>query len=170
MVFTPDGNGGEHWQRQFADRRYQSAIAAGTGRDAGFLIEHFGLFDLKFRLTPQADGLQWSLAGWRFAGIRLPRWSVPKIECLESADGERFTFDIDVTFPLIGWLIHYRGWLMPQNSRPPTHGREFRANDQRGSASGCLSNTLILRSRWPEPWQRPQRPGSARCRAPASAT
>ena len=48
VVFTPDGNSGEHWQRQFADRRYQNAIAAGTGRDAGFLIEHFGLFDLKF--------------------------------------------------------------------------------------------------------------------------
>jgi hypothetical protein len=39
---------------------------------------------------------------------------VPRIACLESADGERFIFDIDVTFPLIGWLIHYRGWLEPR--------------------------------------------------------
>ena len=67
------------------------------------------------------DGLQWSLAGWRCLGIPLPRWSVPSIECLESADGERYTFDIDVTFPLIGWLMHYRGWLLPQDdvSQPP---------------------------------------------------
>ena len=116
VVFTPDGKGGEHWERQFADRRYQSTMAVGAGRDKGFLIEHFGLFDLQFRLTPRADGLQWSLAGWRLVGIPLPGWSVPKVECLEAADGERFTFDIDVTFPLIGWLVHYRGWLSPDGS------------------------------------------------------
>jgi hypothetical protein len=113
VSFTPDGKGSEHWDRKFSDRRYASTIAAGEGRDQDFLIEHFGLFHLQFRLTPQPDRLMWTLAGWRLMGIPLPRWSIPRIECVESADGERFTFDIDVTFPLIGWLIHYRGWLLP---------------------------------------------------------
>lgn len=27
-------------------------------------------------------------------------------------DGDRFTFDIDVAFPLIGHVIHYKGWLV----------------------------------------------------------
>jgi hypothetical protein len=27
---------------------------------------------------------------------------------------DRLTFDIDVKFPLIGQLIHYRGWLTQQ--------------------------------------------------------
>ena len=113
VVFTPDGNGGERWERQFGDRRYASRIAAGDGRDAGFLVERFGWFDLKFRLAPRSDGLQWSLAGWRLLGVPLPYWSVPKAGSLESADGERFTFDIEAAFPLLGRLIRYRGWLMP---------------------------------------------------------
>jgi hypothetical protein len=29
--------------------------------------------------------------------------------CLRFAD--RFVFDIDVRFPLVGELVHYRGWL-----------------------------------------------------------
>ena len=111
VLFTPDGQGGERWDRRFGDRRYASSISAGEGRDRGLLIEHFGLFHLRFQLSPRPDGLAWSLAGWRLLGIPLPRWSVPHIDCLESADGERFTFDIDVTFPIVGWLIHYRGWL-----------------------------------------------------------
>jgi Domain of unknown function (DUF4166) len=115
VVFTSDGKGGEHWQRQFGERRYQSTIVAGNGRDAGLLVERFGLFDLKFRLTPRDDGLHWALAGGRFVGLPLPRWSVPYVDGLESTDGARFTFDIDVTFPVIGWLVHYRGWLIPQD-------------------------------------------------------
>ncbi|MGH6769694.1 MAG: DUF4166 domain-containing protein [Xanthobacteraceae bacterium] len=114
VLFTPDAGGNERWNRKFAERRYASTIFAGEGRDEGYLIEHFGPYHLQFRLTPRGDGLVWTLAGWRLGPIPLPRWSVPRIECLEGADGERFTFDIDVTFPLIGWVIHYRGWLEPQ--------------------------------------------------------
>jgi hypothetical protein len=111
VCFTPRSDGVEQWDRRFGDRRYASSIRAGAGKDQNFLIEHFGLFDLRFRLTARNDGLAWSLSGWRLMRIPLP--GCPRIECVESADGERFTFDIDVTFPLIGWLIRYRGWLLP---------------------------------------------------------
>jgi hypothetical protein len=117
VTFTPMERG-EHWDRKFADRRYASTMGLGTGRDQGFLIEHFGLFDLRFQLSASPEGLTWSLAGWRCLGIPLPRWSVPRIKCIESGDGDRYTFDIDVTFPLIGWLMHYRGWLLPQDVTP----------------------------------------------------
>jgi len=113
--FEPNETGGEHWDRKFADRRYTSSIDAGTGPDQGFLIEHFGLFDLRFQLIALPEGLAWSLVGWRLLSVPLPRWSVPRVESLESADSDRLTFDIDVAFPFIGWLIHYRGWLLPQD-------------------------------------------------------
>src|SRR5690348_3379798 len=51
VCFTPRPDGSEHWDRQFGDRRYASAINAGRGRDQGFLVEHFGPFDLRFRIT-----------------------------------------------------------------------------------------------------------------------
>jgi Domain of unknown function (DUF4166) len=117
VVFAPK-NGGEHWDRKFADRRYASTMAAGTGRDQGLLIEHFGLFDLRFDLQAMPEGLRWSLIGWRCLRIPLPRWTVPHIDCVESADGDRYTFDIDVKFPVIGWLMHYRGRLLPQDTKP----------------------------------------------------
>jgi hypothetical protein len=116
VTFTPDGSGGERWERQFADRRYTSAIAADEGKEQKYLIEYFSLFRLQFALTARPDRLEWSLAGWRLGALPLPRWSLPHIDCVEGADGERFTFDIDVTFPLVGPLIRYHGWLLPQNA------------------------------------------------------
>jgi len=108
--FHPDGQGRERWTRHFGGRRYASTMEAGRN---GLLVEHFGPFDLHFRLTPKPEGLAWSLEGWRFLKVPLPRMSQPRIECLEAADGDRFVFDIDVVFPIAGPVVHYRGWLVP---------------------------------------------------------
>lgn len=108
VSFHPDGKGRERWKRVFAGRRYSSTMEAG---DDGLLVEHFGPFELLFRLTPVEEGLNWSLAGWKLLGCPLPAITRPTIECSETADGDRFRFDIDVSFPLIGYVVHYRGWL-----------------------------------------------------------
>lgn len=115
VTFEPRENGAERWDRKFADRRYASSIAAGAGRDNGLLVERLGLFQLRFQLTVLPEGLGWQVVGWRLLGVSLPTWSVPGIKCLESDDNGRFAFDIDVAFPVIGWLMHYRGWLVPQD-------------------------------------------------------
>lgn len=117
VSFHPDGNGREFWDRHFAQRRYASTMEAGRDSDEGLLIEHFGPFDLLFRLGPGKDVLGWSLAAWRLLGIPLPKWSRPTIECTETADDERFVFDIDVAFPVVGHVVHYRGWLSPVSPR-----------------------------------------------------
>jgi hypothetical protein len=113
VSFHPNGRGREFWDRHFAGRRYASTMEAATDT----LIEHFGPFDLHFRLTPQPDGLAWSLVSWRLLGVSLPAISRPTIECTETAEGETFVFDIDVAFPVIGHVVHYRGWLAPQGER-----------------------------------------------------
>lgn len=110
VSFHPDDPGREFWERHFAGRRYASTMEA---REDGLLVEHFGPFDLFFRLTPSEIGLAWSLADWNFLGLPLPSWSRPVIECTETGEDERFVFDIDVAFPLVGPVVHYRGWLMP---------------------------------------------------------
>lgn len=113
--FHPDGKGGgETWHRRFAGRRYSSAMRAGSGRHAGLLAEDFPPFVYFHRLTPSAAGVEWRLVAWHLLGIPLPRWTLPDIRCFEGADSEgRYTFDIDVVFPLVGPVIHYRGWLIP---------------------------------------------------------
>jgi len=109
--FEPTENGQERWLRRFAERRYASTITVERMRGAEMLAERFGPFRLTYDLRIEDRGLRWSLAGWRLFALPLPRWSVPAVECLEGADGERFTFDIAVAFPLAGHVIRYRGWL-----------------------------------------------------------
>jgi hypothetical protein len=113
VSFRPDGQGREYWQRQFARRRYASWMRPGTGAAAGLLVERLRPFEFRFRLSPAADGLEWRLVAWRLLGVPLPSWTLPQIRCRETGDGRRFVFDIDVRFPLIGPVIHYRGWLLP---------------------------------------------------------
>jgi len=114
VSFHLDRHGGEYWRRRFAGRRYASTMRSGSGADAGLLVEHFWPFIYYHRLTASPQGVAWLLVKWRLLGIPLPRWTLPTVNCFESGDGERFVFDIDVVFPLIGKVIHYRGWLMPQ--------------------------------------------------------
>jgi predicted DCC family thiol-disulfide oxidoreductase YuxK len=115
VEFHPDGPRREYWERRFGGRRYASTMQIGDRRAPGLLVEHFGPFALDFRLEPREErsvvSLGWSLVGCRLIGVRLPERVCPRIECIESADGERFLFDIDVAFPLIGHVIHYSGWL-----------------------------------------------------------
>lgn len=115
VAFHADGHLREFWQRRFGDRRYASKVRAGDPRAPGLLVEQFGPFALEFRLELRGEAsaahLCWSLVGCRLLGVRLPRWARPRISCAERGDGERFRFDIDVEFPLIGHVIHYSGWL-----------------------------------------------------------
>jgi predicted DCC family thiol-disulfide oxidoreductase YuxK len=114
VTFHPDGHLREFWERHFGKRRYVSTLRIGDPRAPGLLVEHFGPFAFKYRLKAQAVSLNWSLVGCRLFGLRLPQWACPKIECVESGDGERFLFDIDVAFPTVGHVIRYGGWLSPE--------------------------------------------------------
>ena len=109
--FQPDGNGSELWSRQFVGRKYASTFRVEHRANEDLLVEQFGPFRLEFRIRVNADSLSWLLVGVRCIGVRAPKWAVPKVRCSESSDGDRYLFDIDAALPLIGPLIHYRGWL-----------------------------------------------------------
>jgi len=111
VSFQPREDGTEYWDRRFAQRRYASTMEVGRDGDDGLIIEHFGPFDLLFRLTASREALRWSLVGWRFLGVALPGWSRPCIECRESGEADRFAFDVDVVFPLVGRVVRYGGTL-----------------------------------------------------------
>jgi hypothetical protein len=112
VEFHRDGAGGEYWRRRFAGRRYASGFTVGRGRRTGLLCERFSPFVFFHRLTPSPQALRWELVAWRLWWLPLPRWLMPPTLCFERGEGDRFVFDIDVMFPLIGQLIHYRGWLV----------------------------------------------------------
>jgi hypothetical protein len=110
--FRPDGTGGEHWLRLFGERRYASSFRVEQRTGENLLVERFGPFQLKFRLRTGPKGLSWLLVGVTCIGIPAPKWAVPKVNCLENGDDERFLFDIEAALPLVGPLIRYRGWLV----------------------------------------------------------
>jgi hypothetical protein len=114
VVFHIDGLGSEFWRRDFLGRRYQSSFSVGMRRHVGLLCERFFPYVFFHKLTATSGGLRWDLVRWRLLFIPLPRWLMPITVCFESGDGDKFVFDINVAFPIIGPIVHYRGWLLPR--------------------------------------------------------
>ena len=54
---------------------------------------------------------------WWLGPIPLPLRLAPRSVACEWADDGRFRFDVPIALPLIGRLVHYRGWLSPFTGR-----------------------------------------------------
>lgn len=107
-------DGVERWQRSFAGKPFVSLQYAGTGRDAGTVIERFGSLAFALRNTLNGEGLSQEIAAAYVLGIRLPRLLWPRVHARERLDAQgRFTFDVGIALPLLGRLVAYRGWLAP---------------------------------------------------------
>jgi hypothetical protein len=101
----------EIWTRNFGGKRLTSRLSIGP---RGGLTERFGSISFRLMLDARREGLVWSLTGWRCCGVPMPRWLAPRSDAREFAsDDGRFRFDVRVTVPLVGDLVHYCGWLKP---------------------------------------------------------
>lgn len=103
---------GETWHRDFDGHRFHSRL---TDRD-GVLSEQLGPHRIGFRLEVDSTQLRMYPTHWRTFGIPLPRFLWPQIYALETQTDGRFQFDVATAFPIIGTVIHYRGWLLPSSS------------------------------------------------------
>ncbi|VVT29354.1 conserved hypothetical protein [Sphingomonas aurantiaca] len=97
----------EHWHRRFGDRQYRSTLRIRHGR----LVERMGPAASSFDVSAVDGALHMDLVGFRFLGIRLPRWARPACHAVEQEQGAAFMFDIPIDLPLFGRVIHYRGRL-----------------------------------------------------------
>jgi Domain of unknown function (DUF4166) len=107
ISINPDGS--ETWQRFWPGQVMRSRMTASR---AGHVDEHFGLFAFTLMVTPHSDGLDMELVAGRVFGIPLPNILCPRITATEQVEGERHLFDVRIALPLIGQLVHYRGWLL----------------------------------------------------------
>ena len=73
-----------------------------------------GPFHFRLRLVGSPDGIDLVPEAVSFRGLTLPLWILPAITATEraSADGKHL-FDVRVSLPPFGRLVHYRGWLKP---------------------------------------------------------
>lgn len=108
-VHFDERDGVETWTRDFTGKVFASRLSEEGGR----LIERFGPLRFSFDLEGDASGLQMRMRGWSLFGIPLPRALAPRSEAREFEEEGRFHFDVPISLPLIGLVVHYRGWLRP---------------------------------------------------------
>jgi Domain of unknown function (DUF4166)/Saccharopine dehydrogenase NADP binding domain len=103
--------GRETWRRDFAGRRFQSEQFAGAGRSEALLCERFG--PLTFAMALVVEGARLNLAPrrWTFLGVALPLWLAPRFIAFESVENGAFSFHVEISHPLIGLIVRYRGQL-----------------------------------------------------------
>lgn len=111
-----DKDGSEKWTRKFGKSTFVSHLRNGKGRYENHICESFG--PITFALAMVFDGgrLRYIPRNWRFLGIPLPKTLVPAGQAFEEEIDGRFVFDVEISAPLIGRIVHYRGWLEPENS------------------------------------------------------
>ncbi len=104
-------HGSETWTRNFGGRRFSSHLE--THR-IGQVTETFGALSFTLDVTADDASLKLPVSAWRMFGITMPRFLGPRSQAREFEDDQgRFRFDVRLSLPVIGTLIHYRGYLQP---------------------------------------------------------
>ncbi|MGH6950657.1 MAG: DUF4166 domain-containing protein, partial [Vitreimonas sp.] len=106
--------GGERWSRSFNGRGFSSLQYEGAGRSARLLCERFGLLVFAMALVCEDGRLRLVLRRWSLFGAPLPLWLAPRANAYESEEAGVFRFHVELSHPLTGLIVRYRGWLKPQ--------------------------------------------------------
>jgi hypothetical protein len=105
-------DGVERWTRYFGRSAFHSSLSQ-YGRS---VVEGFGPLRFRFTLPSDGAGLKMVLQRWTCLGLPLPRALAPQSAAREWAEEGRFHFDVPISLPLLGLLVHYTGWLIPDTS------------------------------------------------------
>ena len=97
----------ERWIRYIGGRAMPSRL----WREGDVLCERLGVATFGFNLEVVNEAIVWRVVRVGVFGLSLPpRWFTG-VGARESADGERYAFDVRAWLPLVGLLVHYTGWL-----------------------------------------------------------
>jgi saccharopine dehydrogenase-like NADP-dependent oxidoreductase len=129
MGFPPEGShalhvsfaerdGVERWRRSFGDHTFTSHLSQRRGR----LVERFGALRFAFDLPSDANGLEMRMRGWSFLGLPLPLALAPQSRAREWQEQGRFRFDVPISLPLVGLIVHYAGRLDVKCTGSPRSG------------------------------------------------
>ncbi|MEM9046250.1 MAG: DUF4166 domain-containing protein [Pseudomonadota bacterium] len=110
VTVTPDGDG-EIWARQFGSHHFHSRL---TCQGPGIVVERFGPFAFALPIDLTENGLSLPVATGEVMGIPLPKALLPRSDAVETATAEGFEFDIRLSLPLLGPMVHYQGDLAPE--------------------------------------------------------
>jgi Domain of unknown function (DUF4166)/Saccharopine dehydrogenase NADP binding domain len=106
--------GDELWSRSVAGCVFSSVQSAGTGRAEGLARERFGAVAVDMALVVESGRLRYVVRRWSLLGIPMPLWLGPQSVAVESVDSQKFCFHVEITHPLTGLIVRYRGWLVSE--------------------------------------------------------
>jgi hypothetical protein len=106
----------ERWSRSVADSTFSSVQSVGRGRAEGLVRERFGAVAVDMALVVEPGRLVYVVRRWSLFSVPLPLWLGPRSVALETADEQKFCFDVRIAHPLAGLIVRYRGWLVRQPS------------------------------------------------------
>lgn len=104
---------GETWTRTFGTLRFSSWQFAGIGRSERLLCERFGPLTFAMALVVDGNRLRLVLRRWSFLGLPLPMWLCPRSNAYEAVEEGHFRFHVEISHPVAGLIVRYRGWLEP---------------------------------------------------------
>jgi hypothetical protein len=108
-VHFAERDGRERWTRDFGGQCFASTSSAAGDE----VIEGHGPMGFRFKLQEAGGGINMKMTGWSMFGVPLPLALAPRSPAREWEEDGRFHFDVPIDLPLIGRVIHYRGWLEP---------------------------------------------------------
>jgi len=112
VEFAASG-GAETWTRKFGDQSFSSRQFAGSGKSAALLCERFGPLTFALALVPENGRLSLRLLHWSAFGIPMPMWLCPRSDSYETTEDGQFHFHVEISHPLTGLIVRYKGWLEP---------------------------------------------------------
>lgn len=119
VAFARKRDGGERWSRTFGARGFSSTQVAGRGRSRHLLVERFGPLAFAMALVTEQGRLRLVLRRWSLLGIPLPLSLGPWSKAQEKEIDGRFQFDVEIGHRLVGSIVRYRGWLVPNQLSAP---------------------------------------------------
>jgi hypothetical protein len=113
VSFQRDGER-ELWERDFGGRKFRSVIEQGRGRFEWLQCERFGPLAFGLAVVVTDGHLTLVPRRWSAFGIPMPAFLLPRGNTYEHGAEERFNFHVEITLPVAGLIVRYRGWLLPQ--------------------------------------------------------
>lgn len=115
QVRIKSANGRQNWSRDFDGHEFSSVMTVGSGRFSNLVCERFGPANFAMALLWDNGRLSYLPRGWTFLGIPMPRFLAPQGKTYEYVADGKFHFHVEVTLPIIGHVVTYKGWLSPVN-------------------------------------------------------
>lgn len=97
----------EAWTRRVAGHAMPSRLVAHGTR----LRERLGLVTFDFDLRAEGGRIEWRVARVAALGVPLPARWFGGVAATEYEADARYRFDVRARLPVVGMLVHYRGWL-----------------------------------------------------------